>query len=350
MGRSKYLEKNFLCKYDLSKNFFDKLGIDILDITPIRKLFILNTTNGSKILKKVDYKEEKIRFIDESLKFINRNFKNTMKMDRINDNDAFICWKDENYILMDLINGREASVSNPVEVKMCSEALANLHKASKNILEHLNEKRIQPIIGENLCNCYSNIKDDLINIKSWVKGYSYKNEFDKLFLENCDRYIEEIKKVEEMLWVSNYKKLIKDQELISICHNDLANHNFIINENDVNIIDFDYGTVDLRTIDLADFLLKWIKNSTFDISKGKLVLESYNNILNIKDDEYKLIYVLMSFPRDIYSIIKSYYHKSKEWEMEVFLHRFKNKLENDVFRIKFLNDYKELYEKEIFFS
>lgn len=347
MGKVRYLEKNFLCRYDLSKNFFDKLGLNILDITPLRKLFILNTTDGAKILKKVDYKEDKIRFIDESLNFINKEFKNTMKMDRFNENEAFICWKGEDYILMDLIKGREASVSNPIEAKMCSEALANLHKASKNILEHLNEKEIEPIMGEDLCAYYNNIKNDLINIKSWVKGYSYKNEFDKLFLENCDRYIEEIKKVEEMLWVSNYKELIKDKELISICHNDLANHNFIVNEKDVNIIDFDYGTVDLRTVDLADFLLKWIKNSTFDISKGKVVLESYNNILKIKDEEYKLIYVLMSFPRDIYSIIKSYYHKSKEWDMEVFLHRFKNKLENDIFRIKFLNDYKEFYEKEI---
>ena len=67
MGRVKYEDKKFLCKYDLSKNFFDKLGLDILDITPLRKLYILNTTSGKKILKKVYFGIKKFRF------YVNKN-------------------------------------------------------------------------------------------------------------------------------------------------------------------------------------------------------------------------------------------------------------------------------------
>ncbi|MGG7097892.1 CotS family spore coat protein [Clostridium sardiniense] len=347
MRKVKYGDKKLLCRYDLSKNFFDKLGLDILDITPLRKLYILNTTEGKKILKKVDYNEERIKFIGESLEYVNKNFPYIMKMNKLQANDNYISWQGDNYIVMDLIEGREASISNPIEVEMCSEALARMHKASQMISDVLEPKEIAIKKSNNLVEYYKSIKEDLINIKDWVSCYTYKNEFDKLFIENCDRYIEEISKVNEMIWVSKYRGLLMDKELICLCHNDLANHNFIINENKINIIDFDYSTIDLRTLDIADFLLKWIKNSVFDINKGKLALESYDKIFKIKDEEYKLIYILMSFPRDIYSIIKSYYHKSKEWEEEVFLHRFKTKLENDVFRIKFLDDYKKFYEDKI---
>ncbi|GAA0069749.1 CotS family spore coat protein [Clostridium sardiniense] len=347
MRKVKYGDKKLLCRYDLSKNFFDKLGLDILDITPLRKLYILNTTEGKKILKKVDYNEERIKFIGESLEYVNKNFPYIMKMNKLQANDNYISWQGDNYIVMDLIEGREASISNPIEVEMCSEALARMHKASQMISDVLEPKEIAIKKSNNLVEYYKSIKEDLINIKDWVSCYTYKNEFDKLFIENCDRYIEEISKVNEMIWVSKYRDLLMDKELICLCHNDLANHNFIINENKINIIDFDYSTIDLRTLDIADFLLKWIKNSVFDINKGKLALESYDKIFKIKDEEYKLIYILMSFPRDIYSIIKSYYHKSKEWEEEVFLHRFKTKLENDVFRIKFLDDYKKFYEDKI---
>lgn len=347
MRKVKYGDKKLLCRYDLSKNFFDKLGLDILDITPLRKLYILNTTEGKKILKKVDYNEDRIKFIGESLEYVNKNFPYVMKMNKLQANDNYISWQGDNYIVMDLIEGREASISNPIEVEMCSEALARMHKASQMISDALEPKEVPIKKSNNLVEYYKSIKEDLINIKDWVSCYTYKNEFDKLFLENCDRYIEEISKVNEMIWVSKYRDLLMDKELICLCHNDLANHNFIINENKINIIDFDYSTIDLRTLDITDFLLKWIKNSVFDINKGKLALESYDEIFKIKDEEYKLIYILMSFPRDIYSIIKSYYHKSKEWEEEVFLHRFKIKLENDVFRIKFLDDYKEFYEEKI---
>ena len=270
-----------------------------------------------------------------------------MKMNKLQESKSYIKWKNEIYIVMDLIEGREASISNPLEVEMCSEALARMHKASQMIEENLEAKNITIKRSNNLFNYYKEIKEDLTKIKQWVSGYTYKNEFDKLFLENCDRYIEEISKVNEMIWVSGYRELLMNKELNCLCHNDLANHNFVINENKVNLIDFDYSTVGLRTLDIADFLLKWIKNSVFDIKKGELALKSYSNIFKITDEEYKLIYILMSFPRDIYSIIKSYYHKSKEWEEEVFIHRFITKLENDVFRIKFLDDYKRFYEEKI---
>ena len=53
----------------------------------------------------------------------------------------------------------------------------------------------------------------------------------------------------------------------------------------------------------------------------------------------------MLFPREFYSMVKNYYHKEKEWEEEVFLNRFRNKISNDIFRRKFLEEYKKIYIK-----
>lgn len=344
MKKEKYSERKNLCRYDLSKRFFDEIGINILDVTPLRKLFMLTTEDGKKLLKKVDYNEDKINFISNSIKYIENEFSNLIKMNKINNDKEFINWNGDNYILMDLIEGREASINNPIEVEMCIKAVAKMHKASLGISNYLNSNNIKSIKGENLFNYYQKAEEDFLNIKKWVRSYTYKNEFDELFLETCDKYINELVKAKEMLWISKYKALLQDDMYISLCHNDLANHNFVINDSGVNIIDFDYSTIDLRALDISDFLLKWIKNSAFNIEKGKVILDGYSSENNLTEEEYKLIYIFMSFPRDIYSIIKSYYHKSKEWDEDVFLHRFKTKLENDIFRIEFLEDYKVLYE------
>ena len=61
MGKDRYSERKNLCRYDLSKKFFDEIGINILDVTPLRKLFMLTTEDGKKLLKKVDYNEDKIK-------------------------------------------------------------------------------------------------------------------------------------------------------------------------------------------------------------------------------------------------------------------------------------------------
>lgn len=41
--------------------------------------------------------------------------------------------------------------------------------------------------------------DDLIWMKSLVDTYKYKNEFDKLFVNNVDKYLNEIKEVQNDL-------------------------------------------------------------------------------------------------------------------------------------------------------
>ena len=141
MRKNRYVEKKLLCRYDLSKEFFDNLGIEIEDITPVRKVYVLKTPDkGKKVLKKVDYDENKIEFIYNSLTYVNKNFPYIMKMNKLRDNDTFVKWNDDNYILMDLIEGREACVTNPIELELCGEAVALMHNASIGIEDYLSSK------------------------------------------------------------------------------------------------------------------------------------------------------------------------------------------------------------------
>ncbi|NFL83678.1 CotS family spore coat protein, partial [Clostridium botulinum] len=70
MNRIRYAERNSLCDYDLSFEFFNELGININDISPVRNVFIIYTDDGNKILKKVDCNEKKLTLINESLNYI----------------------------------------------------------------------------------------------------------------------------------------------------------------------------------------------------------------------------------------------------------------------------------------
>ena len=51
MNKFRYIDKRILCSYDLSEEFFYKLGVKVYDIIPLRKVFILFTDKGKKILK-----------------------------------------------------------------------------------------------------------------------------------------------------------------------------------------------------------------------------------------------------------------------------------------------------------
>ena len=351
MIRVRYPEKKYLSTYDLSLDFFDELGLEVLDITPLRKVFILHTDKGKKILKKMDLDKERIDFINICLKNIYKEFPNIVSFATFEDGKAYKEWKGDYYLVMDLIEGREVTFTNPIEYEMSGKLLGKMHLASNaglgNITKELG-KPVEDLMEESLVKKYKDSLEDIRYIKTLVTSYKYKNQFDKTFLESVDNYIKEIERAQELLSFSVYSSYRENSKNIVVCHNDLAEHNFLIKDDDMYLIDFDYCSIDLRIMDLCDLILKGIKNAAFDLDKAINIIEAYNRVCPLEKEEYKFIYIILSYPRDFYSIVSDYYHKQKDWEEEVFISRLNNKLMNEEFRREFLIKYKEKY-RELFY-
>lgn len=343
MNKPKYSEKNYLCDYDLSLEFFNEIGIKVNDIIPLRKVFVIYTDEGNKILKRVTYGEDRISLISDSLDYVKQNYKNVIAYHKFKDNLSYKKWKGDFYIIMDVLDGREASFSNPIEINLCGESIALLHKASKGLRGYLKDKYNKDYLDISLKDKIKKSFDELFCMKALVNNYKYKNEFDELFITNIDRYLEEIKQVKKELEESKYEDLRTLGDTISLCHNDLAYHNFLTRNNQINIIDFDFMTIDLRVMDIGDFILKCIKNSGFDIDKMLTCIDGYERISTLKQEEKELLYILIKFPKDFYTISKDYYYKRKRWDYEVYLNRFETKLNNEEFRYEFLEAYKKKY-------
>ena len=341
MNKIRYSEKSYLCDYDLSLKFFNELGIRVNDVVPLRKVFVISTDEGNKILKKVNYDVDRVNLISEALDYIKKSYRNIITYNKFKDNLNYKKWNDQIYVVMDILDGREATFSNPVEINLCAENIALLHKASKGLRDYLKYKYKKDFLDISLKDKFQKAYDELLWMKSLVKNYKYKNEFDILFNNNVDEYLIEIEEAQKNICKSKYDDLRNAGDTISICHNDLAYHNFLIKDNKLSIIDFDFMTIDLRIMDIGDFILKCIKNAAFDIEKTLKCIDGYEKISPLKQQEKELLYILIKFPKDFYDISRDYYYKRKKWDYEVYLNRFKTKLNNEEFRYEFLKEYKK---------
>ena len=340
MNKLRYAEKSYLSKYELSLDFFNELGIKVNDITPLRKVFLIKTDSGNKILKRIDYGKDRLEFINNTVNEIGKKFKNIIKFSRFKDGNTYKFWNGSYYIVMDLIQGREASFTNPIELKMCAETLASMHLTSKDVIRNNNLiNKIDISLERKLLKVLKKLEV----VEALIEKFKYRNCFDDILYHNINEYIQAVRKVRKKLKDSCYSEYRKQFKNVVVCHNDLAQHNFIYSNNEMYLIDFDYSSIDLRVMDIADIILKGIKNAAFDIDKSINLIETYDNIYKIEYEEYKLIYILLSFPRDICSLIQSYYFKQKNWEFEVFLNRLKLKVENDRFRLAFLDKFKDRF-------
>lgn len=338
MNKNRYVERKILCDYDLCEELFNKLNLKVYDMVPLRKVFLLITDQGKKILKRCQMSHENVQFIDGALNYIYLKDKNIMKYCKNKNNELITRWNEKEYIVLDMIEGREAAFTNPVEVLGCTKAIWKLHSSSNGLVDHLKSINIEAIYGDNIINNYIKDLNEISEIKKWVKKFKYTNEFDDIFLRNVDSIKRQMNKAIELLFNSSYEKMKKDKKNYCLCHNDLAHHNFIIDNDIVNLIDFDYCNIDLRIKDLYIFINKVIKNSIYEKDMvDNIILEYGNEGDTITNEEKAILSGFMCYPYDFVEIIKLYYNKQKSWDKEIFINRLKNKAEIDGFRVELVN-------------
>lgn len=332
----RYSERRHLAQYDLCVKLFDRFDLIVDDVVPIRGVYMASTNKGEKILKKVEYTKEELKFIYNILSYIRNKFPRVVDFVKAKTGEIYTIWEGNMYCIMDVVQGKECNFSNPIDLSAASKGIGELHSASEGFKTNIYTK----YNNGKLIDTFKRRIQEMEFFKSIASMHTNKTEFDGIFLESVDYYIEEIKKSTDMLQKSCYYKLCSEEDKVAICHHDLAYHNILINNEEAYFVDFDYAIIDLKVHDLCNFINKVEKNFAFDIEKANVIIESYcaKNTLNKR--ELEVLHAMLTFPEDFYSISKDYYSKRKDWDEIIFLDRLKRKSGYKEDREEFLNNFK----------
>lgn len=325
MNKIRYAEKKYLCQYDLDIELFNEFGIEVNDLVPSRSVYILFTNSGKKVLKLLDCDKDTFMFITKSLEYIQTKCKNTVRFNKSINKNYIVEREEKEYVLMDLVEGRESNFSNPLDIGIVSKELAKFNVASKDIIKNIGQQYKKYILDyEKKYMDYINLTK---NLNDAVKHFKYKNEFDDLFLQSYDYYKKCMEKGMNDLQKSDYRKYLNLDENIVFLHQDLINHNLIIDGEEAYFIDFDYGRLGLKVQDIRNLIMRVMKNTAYDVSKYNKVINEYEKVEKLSVSEKRILNAIIEFPMEYCSIIKDYYYRNKQWDEEVFVNRFKNKLE-----------------------
>lgn len=332
----RFKDKKSLVQYDLNVNIFKNYNFIVEDLIPVRKVFILITNKGNKILKKLNYGVEELEFIHGGINYIrNHSFDRIFNFQLTKTGKPYVTWKKDIYCVMDLIEARESEYTNPIDVNIASKGLGELHKASEGFKY---KDKIRCACG-NTIDSFKRKLQEMELFRSIALLGEDKTGFDNIFLENVDYYKKQIEESIRVLEKSSFYKLCSQEDKVVLCHHDLAHHNILIKNEEAYFVDFDYSIIDLKVHDLCNFINKVEKGSAYDIEKANSVIKSYctNNELNKK--ELEVLYGMLIFPQDFYTISKEYYTRTKDWEYDIFLEKLikKNDFKED--RREFLEEF-----------
>jgi len=332
----RYKDKKYLAKYNLSIDLFDKFDLKITDVIPVRSVFIICTNKGDKILKKIDYSAEELEFQYEAIEYIKKTFNRVMNFIKTKENKLYTNDNGDIYCVLDMVEGRECEFYNLVDINIAARGLGEFHKASEGFNCHINKVGTGKLIN--------NFKRRLIEMEFYrniANLHENKNEFDEIFIKHVDHYKEEVVRSIDILESSSYSQLCTEKDKVVLCHNDLAHHNILLYNDEAYFIDFDYSIIDLKVKDLCNFINKALKISAYDIDKANQILKGYCMSNTLDKRELEVLYGMLSFPEEFYSISRDYYTRRKEWDEAVFIERLKKKLEFREEREEFLMNFKK---------
>jgi spore coat-associated protein S len=330
-------------EFEIERQF----NLKIENIRPNRGVYLLKTDKGMKCLKRINYGTQKLLFVYGAKEhLINNGFPYVDKYSVNVDGNPYALVNEDIYTLSEWINGRECDFKNKEDIINASKCLANMHIASKGYeppensklktdlgrWHHLMEKRVKAL--------------DKMNDMGRKK--SNKESFDLNYMKAVKFYKDLGRKAIEVLNDSQYDELCdltKDEK--GFCHHDFTYHNIVIDDdNNVNVIDFDYCKREIRAYDISSFMIKVLKRSDWNIENAKLIFDSYNEVSPLRDEEYRVIFAFLLFPQRFWRLANRYYYNEVNWKLKTFNNKLEELISEQEKYIHFIEQFKKIYNQK----
>lgn len=328
-------------EYEIERQF----DIKIESIKANKGIYYVKSNKGERCLKKINYGPQKLLFVYGAKEhLINNGFSNIDKYYLNTENEPYAVVNEDIYTLSEWIEGRDCDFYNIDEVKLAARTLANMHEASKGYDPPENSK-LKSDLGRWTTLMGKRIKS-FDKMRDMLRKKHNKSSFDMLYLKSMDFYKDLGRKALKTLQESEYENHCKIADMQkSFCHHDFTYHNIVIdNNNQLNVIDFDYCKREVRTFDISNFMIKVLKRVDWNMEFAQAILDSYNDVSPLMESEYKVLYAYLQFPQRYWRLANRYYYNEVNWGQNTFGNKIESIINEQENTIKFLDAFKVKYD------
>lgn len=227
------------------------------------------------------------------------------------------------YLLCKWVEGRSADYKSTKDIERAIVLLDQLHQCTIDFKVKDYDKVLLPY-EDIFKNKYSQIK--LIKNIIHQKNKAAKAEpFDRYYLNAItkfeDRFVE---------CIAMMKKIGKEFRKTNPCvliHHDPAHHNFLITNDNIYLIDFDYAVTDYDVHDFSNLAVRILKTNEWDVNKFRLYLKLLISKNIPRRFWFEVFWLLMRFPQELWQVGIQYYFEKQPWRKEYFIKRLMGAVE-----------------------
>lgn len=330
-------------EFEIERQF----NIKIESIKPNKGVYHLKTDKGEKCLKKINYGAQKLLFVYGAKEHLMKNDFHRVDRYCLNaEGEPYALVNEDLYTLSEWIEGRECDFHILEDVNIAAKNLAHMHIASKGYEPPENSKLKSDL--ERWPHLMDKRVKSFDKMRDMARKKNNKSNFDLNYIKAMQFYKDLGKRAMAVLNSSEYINICKLTEVEkSFCHHDYTYHNIIIDKNNnVNIIDFDYCKREVRAYDISNFMIKVLKRVDWNMEFANTIINSYNEINPLIEEEYRLIFSFLLFPQRFWRLANRYYYNEVNWAQNTFANKLEDLVKEQQIYLKFIEDFKQVYSQK----
>lgn len=316
-------------------------GLEIQSARQYRKIWQLETSTGTKYLKKTKLNPDALRFIHEALEHLERQGFNQAPRFWLNLNgEPFIQTGSDLYVLTDWYHGLELNFQVLMDLKQACQLLANFHLASRGFEPSCPDLRTDWLGWPAKLEQRIRELQEFRNL-AWADKDS--SSFSRLYLRLFEPFYRQANLSYQWLLDSPYPQVAEAAaHQRSFCHHDYSGRNLLRTyDQQLILVDFDYCLRDIRIHDLINLLVRNLKHADWRNEIGRFILTEYHQTAPFVPEELVVMQILLSWPQDFWQIGLQYYKEKLVWPPERFLKKLEHRIGQRFERERFCKEFPE---------
>lgn len=297
---------------DKEINIWDQYGLEVNRTYKGRGSIICETNSGIKLLKELNCHKSRIEFQNQVQELIKESDAFSIDCYLKNQEGEFITKDDfgTEYVVKNWFEGREIDLSNTKEILQAVKIMALMH----NDMVFNSSEQAEKCKCEELSEEFEKHNKEIKKIRNFIRNKNKKSDYEMCFLSVFEMFANDGANAYDRLVKSNYGKINDTaKRLGKVCHGDYNQHNILITKTKPAITNFDKCKIGVQTSDLYNFMRKILEKHRWNITLGKNMLLSYNEIKELSSDEMENLLIRFIYPEKFWKIANHYYNSNKAW-------------------------------------
>ncbi len=297
-----------------SLEFFEKYDIEVMGSVKARGAFRIDTEQGPKLLLPYSGSENRAVF-EQSL------------LERLSGQgflvDEYVANKEGAYVTQDEFGdpfllkkwycGEECNIRKPEQALQAVRHLAGLHNALTGV--ESGDKVLPGAVQKSLPELFEKRNRELRRVRAFLREKKRKGYFETVYINVFPEFYEKAEQALEAAKREGCSELLEEAVTEGrVCHGTYTHHNLLTRyDGNLVTVNFDKACFGVQISDFYLFFRKFMEKTGWNRDLAEQMIEAYNSVRRTEGREWKVFYLLLSYPEKFWKITNSYHNGKKSW-------------------------------------